>query len=77
MAMHRGSLFGIILLVATVLFQIFVTFRVTRTSLYDRAQKGAQTKLIWLLPLVGAAIVFSVLVSEEAHERKDQGGQSS
>lgn len=76
-AMHRGSWFGIALIVATLIFQIWVTMRLRRTQIYDRFQKNAQTKLIWLLPVVGAAIVFSVLVSEEAYERKDQGGQSS
>jgi len=75
--MHRGSWFGIVLLVAALVFQIWVTLRLRRTQIYDRAQKSAQAKLIWLLPVVGAAIVFSVLVSEEAYERKDQGGQSS
>lgn len=75
--MHRGSWFGIVLLVAVVVFQIWVTLRLRRSTIYDRSQKSAQAKLIWLLPVVGAAIVFSVLISEEAYERKDQGGQSS
>ena len=64
-------------MVAALLFQIWVTLRLRRTPIYDRSQKSAQAKLIWLLPVVGAAIVFSVLISEEAYERKDQGGQSS
>ncbi len=75
--MHRGSWFGIVLLVAALVFQIWVTLRLRRTPIYDRSQKSAQAKLIWLIPVVGAAIVFSVLISEEAYERKDQGGQSS
>jgi hypothetical protein len=75
--MHRGSWFGICLLVAALIFQVWVTLRVRRATIYDRSQKLAQSKLIWLIPVVGAAIVFSVLVSEEAYERKDQGGQSS
>ena len=75
--MHRGSWFGVVLLVAALAFQIWVTLRLRRTTIYDRSQKNAQAKLIWLLPVVGAAIVFSVLVSEEAYERKDSGGQSS
>lgn len=75
--MHRGSWFGILLVGATLAFQIWVTWRLLRTPIYDGSQKRAQTKLIWLLPLVGAAIVFSVLVNEEAYERKDNGGQSS
>jgi hypothetical protein len=75
--MHRGSWFGIVLLVAALVFQVWVTLRLRRTSIYDRSQKSAQTKLIWLLPVVGAAIVVSVLVGEEAHERRDRGGQAS
>jgi hypothetical protein len=75
--MHRGSWFGVVLLVAALAFQIWVTLRLRRSTIYDRSQKNAQAKLIWLLPVVGAAIVFSVLVSEEAYERKDSGGQSS
>ena len=75
--MHRGSWFGVALLLAALVFQIWVTLRLRRTPIYDRSQKQAQAKLIWLLPVVGAAIVFSVLVSEEAYERKDNGGQSS
>ena len=76
-SMHHGSWFGILLLVAALVFQIWVTLRLRRTPIYDGSQKSAQAKLIWLLPVVGAAIVFSVLISEEAYERKDQGGQSS
>jgi prolipoprotein diacylglyceryltransferase len=76
MPMHRGSWFGIVLVVAALLFQIWVTLRLRRTAIYDRSQKNAQAKLIWLVPVVGAAIVFSVLVSEEAYERKDTHGQS-
>ncbi len=75
--MHRGSWFGIALLAAALVFQIWVTLRLRRTPIYDRSQKNAQAKLIWLVPVVGAAIVFSVLISEEQYERKDQGGQSS
>jgi hypothetical protein len=75
--MHRGSWFGIVLLVATLAFQVWVTLRLRRSTIYDRSQKSAQAKLIWLIPVVGAAIVFSVLISEEAYERKDNSGQSS
>lgn len=75
--MHRGSWFGVALLLAALVFQIWVTWRLRRTPIYDRSQKQAQAKLIWLVPVVGAAIVFSVLVSEEAYDRKDRHGQSS
>ena len=38
--------------------------------------KRTQAQLIWLLPVVGAAIVFSVISIEEANERpkKEQRG---
>jgi hypothetical protein len=75
--MHRGSWFGIALLVSALAFQIWVSWRLRRSTIYDRSQKTAQAKLIWLVPVVGAAIVFSVMVSEEQYERKDKGGQSS
>ncbi|MEO8184234.1 MAG: hypothetical protein ABI895_35895 [Deltaproteobacteria bacterium] len=63
---------------AALVFQIWVTIRLRRTPIFDPPQKSAQTKLIWLVPVIGAAIVFAVLVGEEQHERRhDDRGQSS
>jgi hypothetical protein len=77
--MHQGSTWFVLLgLISVLLFQIWVTVRLRRTPIFDPPQKSAQTKLIWLVPLVGAAIVFAVLVGEEQHERRhDDKGQSS
>lgn len=75
--MHHGTWLALTLLTIALGFQVWVTVRLRRTPIFDGSQKRAQTKLIWLLPVVGAAIVFSVLVSEEAYDRKDDGGQSS
>lgn len=75
--MHHGTWLATLLLIAAFAFQVWVTLRLRRTPIYDGAQKSAQTKLIWMLPVVGAAIVFSVLTSEEAYERRDNKGQSS
>lgn len=77
--MHQGSTWFVLLsLLSILLFQIWVTVRLRRTPIFDPPQKSAQTKLIWLVPLVGAAIVFAVLVGEEQHERRhDDKGQSS
>jgi hypothetical protein len=76
--MHRGTLLGLLLLAGALIFQIFVTLRIRRTQLFEASEIRNQTKLIWLLPVVGAAIVFSVHVSEEQHERREQDrGQSS
>jgi len=77
--MHQGSSSVVIFcLVVALVFQVWVTVRLRRTPLFDSPQKNAQTKLIWLVPVIGAAIVFSVLVGEEQHERRhDDRGQSS
>jgi hypothetical protein len=75
--MHHGTWLALTLLTIALGFQVWVTVRLRRTPIFDGSQKRAQTKLIWLLPVVGAAIVFSVLVSEEAYDRKDDGGQAS
>ena len=50
-------------------FQGWVTYRVFRTRVFERSQKLNQAKLIWLLPVLGAVMVFSVLHQEERAER--------
>lgn len=66
-----GSVWAFGLVGAAVLFQIWVTWRVRRTPIFDGSQKSAQTKLIWFVPVIGAAVVFAVLQSEEQYERRD------
>jgi hypothetical protein len=56
-------------LILAVGFQAWVTFRVWRSRVFERAQKLNQAKLIWLLPVLGAVMVFSVLHQEERAER--------
>jgi len=41
--------------------QTLATLRVWQTDLYDREQKVAQTRLIWFVPLVGAALVLMMM----------------
>jgi hypothetical protein len=59
---------GIPLLIALG-FQAWVTYRVWRSRVFERSQKLNQAKLIWLLPVLGAVVVFSVLSQEERSER--------
>jgi hypothetical protein len=54
---------------ALVGFQIWLTVRVFRSGMYERKQKIWQAQLIWLLPILGAGLVFSVLRDDEAAER--------
>jgi hypothetical protein len=51
-------------------FQAWVTYRVFRSRVFERGQKLNQAKLIWLLPVLGAIMVFSVLAQEERAERE-------
>jgi hypothetical protein len=52
---------------AFLLFQGWVTWRVWRDDIFIRSEKIAQTKLIWHIPLLGAVLVYSMLVDETKH----------
>lgn len=58
------------LLLATVVFQVWLTVRVWRSRLYERSQKLLQSKLIWLLPVVGAVLVYSLMPEEDKPRRQ-------
>jgi hypothetical protein len=38
--------------------------------MFERRQKVLQTQLIWLLPIIGAGLVFSILQEETSADRK-------
>ncbi len=67
--MHSNDLGPAIPLLIALAFQGWVTYRVWRTRVFERAQKLNQAKLIWLLPVLGAIMVFSVLHQEERADR--------
>lgn len=52
-----------------VAFQIWLTVRVARCKFYERVQKVRQAQLIWLLPVIGAGLVYSVMRDEELAEK--------
>ncbi len=56
------------IVLATVVFgfQALVSRRVLNAEQFTSSQKNAQLVLIWLLPLVGATIVYLVLSSDSA-----------
>jgi len=68
--MTPAHVLGTLLLVAIVAFQARTTKRVWRSPAFDRPQKVAQSRLIWMLPFIGAAIVGAVLEDED---RRDGG----
>lgn len=60
--------FDIVVLLALALIaaiQVWLTIRVWKSPSYERGQKALQTKLIWLLPIVGAVLVYSLMPEEE------------
>ena len=60
----------IALAVLTVLvFQGWLTRRVFKSNLYERKQKIWQAQLIWLLPIIGAGLVFTILQQDAKAER--------
>jgi uncharacterized iron-regulated membrane protein len=53
-------------------FQIWLTRRVFRSKMFEQKQKIWQAQLIWLVPIIGATLVFAVL-----QEENDQGSPPS
>ncbi|HTN85180.1 MAG TPA: hypothetical protein VL242_15885 [Sorangium sp.] len=56
-------------LAALLAFQIYVTVRVFRSRVYEPKQKVYQAQLVWLLPIIGAGLVFSILQEEDKSRR--------
>lgn len=54
-----------VLLLGLVAAQVWLTVKVWRSTSYERSQKILQSKLIWLLPVVGAVLVFSLMPDED------------
>ncbi|WP_437725638.1 hypothetical protein [Sorangium sp. So ce861] len=46
---------------AAIVVQAYITARLWRSDLYSREHKIAQSALIWLLPVVGAIVVYAGL----------------
>jgi putative copper export protein len=72
------SVFEIVLaliVAAVVVFQAWLTRRVFKSQLYERKQKIWQAQLIWLLPIIGAGLVFTILQEDRQAEREQQGTQ--
>jgi len=62
---------------ATVALQVLATRRVRRDHAFAPEQRKAQLWLIWLLPILGASLVLSVLHDEPRPERASQSQRHS
>lgn len=59
-----------LVLLAIVGFQVHLTVRVFRSRMYERKQKIWQAQLIWLLPILGAGLVFTILQEDDKAQRQ-------
>jgi hypothetical protein len=75
--MSSGDLLLAFLLLGALAFQVWLTVRVWRNRFYERGEKLLQSKLIWLLPVIGAVLVYSLMPEEEEPRRPDSNGLSS
>jgi len=75
--MGAFEILAALVLSAVVGFQIWLTWRVFQSTLYERKQKIWQAQLIWLLPIIGAGLVFSVLRDDESATRSAESRNES
>ena len=59
--MDAFEIFLVVVGAAVAAFQAWLTVRVFKSGLYDRRQKILQAQLIWLLPILGSGLVFTML----------------
>ena len=52
------------LILGTLALQLWATLRVRKNISFDPEQRRAQLWFVWLVPVLGAAVVLSVLTSE-------------
>jgi hypothetical protein len=67
--MHGFEVAVVAVFAALIAFQAWLTVRVFKSRLYDRKQKVWQAQLIWLLPIIGAGLVFSILQEDARAEQ--------
>ncbi len=67
MDLFDGILGGALLALAA--FQTWLTVRVFKSRLFERKQKILQAQLIWLVPILGAGLVFTILMDEERNDK--------
>lgn len=67
--MHMFEIVIGAVILALIIFQVWLTTRVFKSRMYERKQKIWQAQLIWLVPILGAGLVFSILQEDERAQR--------
>jgi len=65
---------GLIVLLAHLAANVHVTRLVAKSDYYERAQKVAQTALVWLIPIAGLVLVWLCL--EKPQQQRWSGEDS-
>jgi preprotein translocase subunit SecG len=66
-----------LMLIVTVALQVLATRRVRGNISFEPDQRRAQLWLIWLVPVLGAALVLAVLLQEPEDTVSNQQGESN
>jgi hypothetical protein len=70
--MDAFEIFLVVLAVVVAAFQGWLTVQVFKSALYDRRQKVLQAQLIWLLPILGSGLVFTMLQDDLPGSKSSQ-----
>jgi hypothetical protein len=69
---RAGAIMAILVAVAAI--QLRVSWRLLRSPIYEPRQKWAQLALIWLIPLLGAIVVYTMMRVEGQPPPKPEKG---
>lgn len=68
------------IIVVSLLYQSYVTYRVVNSSYFDISQVKLQLLLIWLIPIIGAALCHMAIQdskeSEKSHSDRKQAAEN-
>lgn len=75
--MDSFEMFLAVIVAAVAAFQAWLTIKVFKSGLYDRRQKILQAQLIWLLPILGSGLVYTMLQDDVPAHKSTQTHEKS
>ena len=70
--MDAFDMFLAVVVAVVAAFQAWLTIKVFKSGLYDRRQKILQAQLIWLLPILGSGLVYTMLQDDVPAHKSTQ-----
>ncbi len=68
------EIFLFVVLTLVLLLNTFVSVALFRSGVYSKGQVVAQSAIVWLVPLLGAALVGLFLLSQGTRQKASDGG---